>query len=391
MKILYVADGRSPIALNWMRFFADRGHDVHLASMFPCKPEVTLSSLTVIPLALSGTVVIPEQQITLKSRVLRTLVTPGLRTWIRHRFVPGSIPSAAGKLRNLIDHLQPEVVHAMRIPYEGMAAALAYDIPSRPGTPLLISVWGNDFTLHAPATRRLKELTRLSLERADALHTDCERDQHLAVTWGFDPVKPSVVLPGAGGIQLDTFNPGDAKRAPVVINPRGLRTYIRTDTFFNSLPLVLERYPQARFICPNMSGQREAERWVRFLGIEESVELLPHQTRTKMADLFRQAQVVVSPSTHDGTPNTLLEAMACGCTPVAGDIESIREWITPGVNGLLVDPGDPQLLADAICEALANLELRTRASEVNLAMVRKRAGYEKVMGEAVKFYESIIK
>jgi glycosyltransferase involved in cell wall biosynthesis len=391
MKILYIADGRSPIALNWMRFFADQGHEVHLVSLFPCKPEVSLSSLTVIPLALSGSVVIPEQQITLKSRVLRTLLNPGLRTWIRHRFVPGSIPSAAGKLRNLIDHLRPEIVHAMRIPYEGMVAALTYDISPRPGVPLLISVWGNDFTLHAPATRRLKQLTHFTLEKATALHTDCERDQRLANSWGFDPVKPSVVLPGAGGIQLDTFYPGYATRAPVVINPRGLRVYIRTDTFFTSLSLVLERCPQARFICPNMSGQREAERWVRSLGIEDSVELLPHQTRAEMAGLFRQAQVVVSPSTHDGTPNTLLEAMACGCTPVAGDIESIREWITPGVNGLLVDPGDPQSLADAICEALANPELRTRASEVNLAMVRKRAGYENMMGEALKFYESIIK
>ena len=33
---------------------------------------------------------------------------------------------------------------------------------------------------------------------------------------------------------------------------------------------------------------------------------------------------------HDGTPNTLLEGMACGCLPVAGDLDSIREWLKPG-------------------------------------------------------------
>jgi glycosyltransferase involved in cell wall biosynthesis len=100
--------------------------------------------------------------------------------------------------------------------------------------------------------------------------------------------------------------------------------------------------------------------------------------------------VVVSPSTHDGTPNTLLEAMACGCTPVAGDLESIREWITPGLNGLLVDPGDPLGLADAICEALGNARLRARAREHNQIMIRERAEYQGVMHKAESFYEKLI-
>ena len=41
-----------------------------------------------------------------------------------------------------------------------------------------------------------------------------------------------------------------------------------------------------------------------------------------MAALFRQAQVMLSITTHDGTPNTLLEGLASGCFPIAGDIES---------------------------------------------------------------------
>ena len=40
--------------------------------------------------------------------------------------------------------------------------------------------------------------------------------------------------------------------------------------------------------------------------------------------------------------------MAIGCLPVCGDIESIREWITNGENGILVDPTDPYALAEAV-------------------------------------------
>jgi glycosyltransferase involved in cell wall biosynthesis len=139
-----------------------------------------------------------------------------------------------------------------------------------------------------------------------------------------------------------------------------------------------------------MKGQAEAEKWVNSLDIGGSVELLPRQTRTEMGALFRQAQVVVSPSTHDGTPNTLLEAMACGCTPVAGDLDSIREWITPGINGLLVDPGDPQELAEAICEVLGNPELRIRARDLNQVIIRERAEYNGVMEAAHSFYTRLL-
>jgi glycosyltransferase involved in cell wall biosynthesis len=108
-----------------------------------------------------------------------------------------------------------------------------------------------------------------------------------------------------------------------------------------------------------------------------------------MAELFRRCQVAVSPSTHDGTPNTLLEAMACGCTPVAGDIESLREWINPGENGLLVDPRDPRLLAEAILRALRDPGLRLRAWEINTRLVAERAEYGRVMSEAERFYSSL--
>jgi glycosyltransferase involved in cell wall biosynthesis len=108
-----------------------------------------------------------------------------------------------------------------------------------------------------------------------------------------------------------------------------------------------------------------------------------------MAELFRRSQVAVSPSTHDGTPNTLLEAMACGCFPVAGDLESLREWITPGANGLLVAPGDPRALADAVLLALEQPALRQRAREHNRQLIAEKADYHQVMRKAESFYSSI--
>jgi len=85
-----------------------------------------------------------------------------------------------------------------------------------------------------------------------------------------------------------------------------------------------------------------------------------------------------------------LEAMACGCFPIVGDVESLGEWITPGVNGLMVDPGDPKALAEAIIKALAQPELRRKARELNLALVKERGEYRKCMEEAEAFYMRMI-
>ena len=398
MRVLFVVDGRSPIALNWIRYFVEQDHEVHLASIYPCQPDLDLASLCIIPVAFSGAVVSGGQDKTgagLKSNLLKAIATPKVRTWLRQRFVPRSLPKAADQLGSLISELQPAIVHAMRIPYEGMLAAIACSALPTPRCPLLVSIWGNDFTLHAPATRQMTRLTRFTMEHADGLHTDCYRDQSLAQEWGFDPGKPVIVLPGGGGIQLDIFRlPSLTERSEgsvqVVINPRGLRAYVRNDTFFKAVPLVLEKTPQVRFVCPTMAGAPEAERWVNEFGISHAVTLLPQQTRDEMAALFRQAQVVVSPSTHDGTPNTLLEALACGCFPVVGDIEPLREWITQGKNGFLVDPTDPQALADAMITALQKTELRAQAQKFNSRLIIERAEYQHSMEQAEDFYQSLI-
>ena len=81
-----------------------------------------------------------------------------------------------------------------------MLAADAYT-----GVPLVVSVWGNDFTLHAPSNRLMRHYTAWTMQVADALHADCQRDIRLGKQWGFDPSRPTLVTPGNGGIRMDVF------------------------------------------------------------------------------------------------------------------------------------------------------------------------------------------
>jgi hypothetical protein len=389
MKILFIADGRSPIALNWIAYFVDSAHDVHLATTYACEPELKFASIHFIPAALSGyksnQSISPGQ-----ARNMRYRIQAGLRTSLRHWIGPFTLPGAAKRLRALIDRLNPDLVHAMRIPYEGMLASEA--LRDGPDVPLITSIWGNDFTLHAHSTPWMVGYTRRTLQRTNGLHVDCQRDLRLASNWGYSKSMPAIVLPGNGGIHLNEFYPPMTRgqtELETVINPRGIRAYIRNDTFFQAASQVLEKRPAARFICPAMAGERDAKAWIQKLRLGSSVELLPKVSRKEMGDLFRRSIITVSPSVHDGTPNTLLEGMACGCFPIAGDIESLREWIISGKNGILVDPSDPYALATAILSALDQPEFRQRAGELNVKLVAERAEYYQVMQRAEQFYAQI--
>jgi glycosyltransferase involved in cell wall biosynthesis len=381
MRLLFVADGRSPIAINWIRYFTERGDDVYLASTFPCTPDLPLKGLELTPVAYS--------RAQAASAASGLGVRRHLRFWtaLRNLLGPLTIPRAARRLRDVQKRIRPDLVHAMRIPFEGMLAADAYD-----GAPLLISVWGNDLTLHAPSSPLMRHYTSWALGIAQALHADCRRDLRLAREWGFAASHPALVIPGNGGIRTDLFRPPQAPvDEPVVMNPRGARSYVRTEEFLKAIPLVLDGVPNARFLCPALAGNELALAWIERLHISHAVQLLPPLSQEEMAVLFQRAQVVVSPSVHDGTPNSLLEGMACGCLPVAGDLESIREWITPGQNGLLVDATDERQIANAILEGLVNKDLRQRAAGLNREIVLQRADYARCMPQAEGFYQRIMR
>ncbi|GAB4470025.1 MAG: hypothetical protein Kow0088_02470 [Anaerolineales bacterium] len=383
MRLLYLADGRSPIALNWMAYFIEAGEEVHLVTLYPPQTNLAFASVYWLGVPFLGSELAAYSS---RASLLRRLLPAHWRTKMRQLLVPLGLHRPAQQLRQHIARLQPDLVHAMRIPYEGMLAALA-----RPACPLLVSVWGNDLTLHGSANSLIHRLTRQTLERADALHSDCFRDQRLAVQWGFNSHKPTIVLPGGGGVQRDLFQPkANDTHEPIIVNPRGLRAYVRNDTFFGAVALVHRANPGVRFLCPAMQGEAEAERWLQRERITAGVELLPRLNRAEMAALFQQAMVTVSITEHDGTPNTLLEAMACGSFPIASDLESLREWITPGVNGDLVFPDDRQGLAEAILRALDDEQLRQKAQAINQELIAQRADYAKVMPQAHAFYRSLL-
>ena len=413
MHILLVADGRSPTTRRWASALAALGHRITLVSTFPCAPLPGVEADLLMPVAfssLAGAASANKTALPNPAQLTAAGASGGLRRVVsafrapflagRYRLGPLTLAYYGPRFRRLVRRVQPDLVHALRIPFEGMLAAY-----TPPGTPFAVSIWGNDLTLHASGSAQMAALTRRTLTRADGLLADASRDLRLARAWGFDPAKPSLVAPGSAGIDLDEIERVRASAAeglydpllegfpldqPLLLNPRGFRTgSVRADTFFKAVPLVLERHPQVTFACAAMAGQPEALRWLDRLNLRGKVHLLPHLPQPHLWRLFLRAEMTLSISQHDGTPNTLLEALACGCFPIAGDIELLREWITPGVNGLLIPPDSPQALAEAILLALDSPALRERAAQINRALIAERAEAGRVRQKIADFYREL--
>jgi glycosyltransferase involved in cell wall biosynthesis len=240
--------------------------------------------------------------------------------------------------------------------------------------------------------------TRQTLRRTDGLMADAARDIALAADWGWSDNKPSLVVPGSGGLDLAEIKRVISGKGslpyeipdgrPLVVNPRGFRPgSVHQDVFFKSIPLVLEKVPDAFFVCTAMRGQPQAEKWVRKLGVEDYVLLLPYLDQKELWRLFARADVYVSLSSHDGTPNTFLEALACGCFPVVGDITSLREWLADGENGLLVDPRDERAASEAVITGFTNEKLQRSAQKQNREVIAQRAKRQFIQEQVKRFYK----
>jgi glycosyltransferase involved in cell wall biosynthesis len=96
--------------------------------------------------------------------------------------------------------------------------------------------------------------------------------------------------------------------------------------------------------------------------IEPSESLVVRGWTTEVRTYLAAADIYVHPTHGDGMSNALLEAMASGLAIIATRIGSTADLLVHECNALLVDPGSPDQLADAIRRLTADPELRSRLS-----------------------------
>ena len=212
-------------------------------------------------------------------------------------------------------------------------------------------------------TRFLRATRNRALRSTRHVFCPSEYLRDVALRWGLDPDRVSVL-------------PNPAPQVP----PMPVRDELRRELGFADSTIVfagrlgrqkalgvllhaLADVPDVTLAVAGDGPERASlERTAHDLGLDGRVSFLGAVPRDRVLRLFRAADASVLPSAWENFPHTVVEALAVGCPVIATAVGGVPEVVRDGENGLLVPPGDPAALAEAIERFFADADLRTRLS-----------------------------
>jgi glycogen(starch) synthase len=191
----------------------------------------------------------------------------------------------------------------------------------------------------------------------------------------------------SSGIHCVRYEPAptakrDALRAALEVPPGGnclialgrLHPVKGFQHLIEAAPLLRSRFPGLRILI--VGDGPEGERLRRLAVAYPEVRLLGAQAAPRVAELLGAADLFVLPSVdlgrqREGTPTSIMEAMAAGLPVVATRTGGIPGLVQHGVNGMLVPPADSAALAQAITHLLGDLKESRQMGRRNQERVRE--------------------
>jgi glycosyltransferase involved in cell wall biosynthesis len=157
--------------------------------------------------------------------------------------------------------------------------------------------------------------------------------------------------------------------------------------------LAQQKMPRLRLILAGPGLESECARWIcneiRLRKLESVVQM-PGGLSDKTA-FWQAADVYVQPSIYEGAPMALMEALWHGKPAIGTRVSGIPEIIQHDVNGLLVESGKPEEMAQAIGRLVVESDTRRRFSENAAAHIQAKGMTRKDMvRHYVELYDSVL-
>ncbi len=108
------------------------------------------------------------------------------------------------------------------------------------------------------------------------------------------------------------------------------------------------------------------------------------------APYYRAMDLMVLPTRREGFPNVVLEAAATGIPVITTIATGSRDSVVPEVTGLLIPPGYPEAISEAVLKLLRNPERRRRMGQAARAWVIEHYANRRVLGLITEFYKSLL-
>jgi len=216
------------------------------------------------------------------------------------------------------------------------------------------------------------------LERADWIcPTSASARAMVERAFDLDPTRLRVIPNGITPAFFDgDWDGGTAGDAPLVFFGR-LSLGKGVDTLVEALARLEQPLPPT-LIVGRGDLAPELRARIAALGLGDRVELVEWMSPTELTALLSRARLAVLPSREESFGNAIAEAMAVGCPVVSTRVGSVPEIVDDGRTGLLVAPGDPVALAQAVDRMLGDPASSRAMASAGRADVRARFTWDAV-------------
>jgi L-malate glycosyltransferase len=296
------------------------------------------------------------------------------------------------RLARFLRHTRSDIVHA----HDLWSNLIAIPAARLARVPVIISSRRDLAHLAWYTPRRRKILRHLqSLSSAVLVNSGQIRDQ-LVHEDGFRPEFIRVVH---NGIDVNHFRHLTSERSKLfpglenctlIVSTGNMHTDVKGHpTLIEAARRICARFPEVKFLLIGDGKKRaEFESKVSELGLQPNFLFLG--SRQNVPEILACCDMAVLPSQAEGFSNALLEYMATGLPTIATDVGGNPEVIENGVDGLLVKPGDPAALADAISSLLEDPHLASQLGAAGRERVRRHFDFAQLTSNIDALYTDLL-
>jgi len=301
------------------------------------------------------------------------------------RTEPNRIIPALTQARTLIHNWSPDIIHA-HAALPGLLFSYAARRSSRERMPVIFGPqrsWHTlcDFPGGRLVSRLLYNLVKLGADEVIAVSEGLYRE---FAAYGIPKARLHLI---PNGIDVQRYDaPANDPIKPVVgivgrlVEQKGL------DVFIVAAARIADQRSDVEFHIVGEGPLREMlQQQIAALGMTDRIYLLGN--RSDVPDLLKHFSVFASSSRWEGMPYALLEALAARRPVVATHVLGSEELIRDEVTGLLVPPGDPSALSDAILRLLDDRVLAHRLGEAGRDLVEREYNQTAMARQIAQVYQ----
>jgi len=357
MILCFIADGRSIHTQRWAEYFAQRGHEVHLITYDPMGRDIPGVIEYVIP-----------------SRWKNLYLS----------FIPRHFA-----IKKLVKKINPDLIHAHFI------AKYGFHLIGLNVHPSVVSAWGDDILILPRQNRVIHGFTKKVLTTVDLIYAVSHNiGDHICADFNI-PTDKVHYLPF--GIDTDLFAPlpdnKNGKRTTIeIFSNRGFFPVYDNETLIRGFAGAYQKNNNLRL---TLKGEGPDEQKIRnlvtSLGISDVVLFKKKTDYRDVPKDYRNTDIFVTTSRSDGTPVSLLEAMASGLPCIATSVGGIPEWVDDKKSGLLIPPGSSDAVADSLLTLAMDPALRVQLGTEARNTIVEHGQWNTLMAQAEKDYQALIK